>query len=628
MHIPDGYLSPSTCAGLYAASTPFWYVALRRLKGTLHSQMVPLISVFSAFSFVIMMFNLPLPGGTTGHAVGMGVAAIVLGPWASVAAISIALVIQAVFFGDGGITAIGANCFNMAIAGSLVAYFVYRLIGYRALVGAGRRIAAAGFAGYLAINVSALLAAIEFGIQPLFFRDATGAPLYAPYPLAISIPAMMIGHVTVAGIAEFVISAGLIAWLQRTDPSLLCRTAKDAPDAAGPMIPSAAPRLAPAARTLWIAVALLAVLAPLGIQFAGSAWGEWTAQDFSDPQARSQITAASGNHASPARAPSGLERISRLWTAPIARYAPAFIPSTFAGYAFSALIGVGGIAAISLVAGWTLRRREHAAGRRRKTFIEKTTSALAGALHDALFAEQTAASSGFLQSVDPRVKLAGVGALIGATVAVHRLWVITAILAFTVALGRFSGISLRILTTRVWVLVLAFTGAIALPALFLTPGVPLFAGITRQGLRTAAFLILRADTTATLSLLLILTTRWPHVLKALRFFRLPASVVVTLGMTYRYIFLLLETARQISESREARQVGVLPAPERRRLAAATVGVLLGKSLALSGDVHLAMQARGFRGETHVLEQWRMRRSDWLPLGVFAALACVAFWAGR
>src|SRR5579863_6294744 len=116
MHIPDGYLSPSTCASLFAAAAPFWYVALRRLKAALHTRMIPLLSVFAAFSFVVMMFNLPLPGGTTGHAVGMGVASIVLGPWASMLAISIALVIQAVFFGDGGITAIGANCFKIGRA--------------------------------------------------------------------------------------------------------------------------------------------------------------------------------------------------------------------------------------------------------------------------------------------------------------------------------------------------------------------------------------------------------------------------------------------------------------------------------------------------------------------------------
>src|SRR5919205_1167101 len=104
MHIPDGYLSPSTCVALYAAATPFWYVALQKVKRLMHTRLVPFLSVFAAFSFVVMMFNLPLPGGTTGHAVGMGIATIVLGPWASIIAISVALLIQAIFFGDGGIT--------------------------------------------------------------------------------------------------------------------------------------------------------------------------------------------------------------------------------------------------------------------------------------------------------------------------------------------------------------------------------------------------------------------------------------------------------------------------------------------------------------------------------------------
>ena len=130
-----------------------------------------------------MMFNLPLPGGTTGHAVGMGVASIVLGPWASILAISIALTIQAVFFGDGGITALGANCFNMAIVGSLVGYATLPpgALARRDRLRAPR--GGAGMAGYTAINVAALCAAIEFGIQPLLFHDASGAPLYAPYPL-------------------------------------------------------------------------------------------------------------------------------------------------------------------------------------------------------------------------------------------------------------------------------------------------------------------------------------------------------------------------------------------------------------------------------------------------------------
>ena len=115
MHIPDGYLSPSTCATFYLFAASGWYAALKRIKQLLATRAIPLISVFAAFCFVVMMFNVPLPGGTTGHAVGVGIATIVLGPWGSILAISIALAIQALFFGDGGITTLGANCFNMAI---------------------------------------------------------------------------------------------------------------------------------------------------------------------------------------------------------------------------------------------------------------------------------------------------------------------------------------------------------------------------------------------------------------------------------------------------------------------------------------------------------------------------------
>src|SRR5205085_2944749 len=140
IHIPDGYLSPATCAALYGGAAPFWYVALHRLRKALHTRLTPLISLFAAFCFVIMMFNLPLPGGTTGHAVGIGLATVVLGPWAAMLSISVALIIQAIFFGDGGITAIGANCFNMAIVGSLAAWVVYRVISGRAPITSPRRI--------------------------------------------------------------------------------------------------------------------------------------------------------------------------------------------------------------------------------------------------------------------------------------------------------------------------------------------------------------------------------------------------------------------------------------------------------------------------------------------------------
>lgn len=355
MHIPDGYLSPSTCAALYAAATPFWTIAVRRVQRLLLTRFVPLISLLAAFSFVVMMFNLPLPGGTTGHAVCVAVAAIIVGPWGSMLAISVALLIQALLFGDGGITAFGANCFNLAVVGSLVAYVVYRVIAGRSEVSSSRRVVAASIAGYAAINASAFCAAIEFGIQPMLFHDATGAPLYAPYPLRIAVPAMMIGHLTVAGIAELILSGGVVAWLQRSEPSLLSLTAPGAREADGGRTQSAWLLTRP----LWIAVATLMIIAPLGLVAAGTAWGEWNARDFADPEARGRIAAASGNVSPPLHPPAGLERLSGAWTAPMSGYAPRFMQSAAFGYVLSAMFGVGLIMLAVLLIGWTTARLRH-----------------------------------------------------------------------------------------------------------------------------------------------------------------------------------------------------------------------------------------------------------------------------
>jgi cobalt/nickel transport system permease protein len=634
MHIPDGYLSPSTCACLFGAASPFWFVALQRVKRMLNTRMIPLLSVFAAFSFVIMMFNLPLPGGTTGHAVGMGVASIVLGPWASIVAISVALVIQAIFFGDGGITAIGANCFNMAIAGSLVAYLAYRLLSRGAAIGSSRRVIAAGIAGYAGINVAALCAAIEFGIQPALFHDASGAPLYAPYGLSVSIPAMLIGHLTFAGLAELVISSGIVAWLQRVDPGLLRLTAPDAPDVDHPALPQEDRVIWPTAWKLWLGLAILLILTPLGILAVGSAWGEWSAKDFQNP-------------------PRGLQQLSSLWTAPLPGYAPSFIPSASFGYLVSAMLGVGFIVLLSLLL-WRLTRSYRTAtnraatnraatvrepvllpGRRRRTsFVEKTIRSLLDVLQHALFAEEMANSPGLLQRLDARVKLVGIGLLIIAVVALHRIPVLAALLAVAILLALASRIPIRVLAAKVWTAALAFTGVIALPAIFLIPGAAVFRvpilnwAVSDQGLRSAAFLILRAETAATLAVLLILCTLWTQLLRALRFFHLPAILVVIVGMTYRYIFLLVQTAQDMFEAREARLIGILEPADRRRLAASSAGLLLAKSIQLSGDVHLAMQARGFRGEVHLLDNPAMRSRDWLGLATFASIASAAMWLGR
>jgi len=354
MHIPDGYLSPSTCATFYVVAASGWYAALKRIKRLLATRAIPLISVFAAFCFVVMMFNVPLPGGTTGHAVGVGISAIVLGPWGSILAISIALAIQALFFGDGGITTLGANCFNMAMVGSFTAYAVYRLVAANSDLKSRQRVLAAAIAGYVAINASALVTALELGIQPRLFHDSSGTPLYAPYPLHVAIPAMMIGHLTFAGLAEAVIAAGMVSYLQRADLGLLSGVSGGSGFAATPPPASATTTAGasaePSPGRLWWIVACLMLFTPLGILAAGTAWGEWSSSAFMNPHARDQIAATSGNHAPPSSVPVGIQRLSNMWTAPFPGYAPSFIRNQMFGYLLSAIFGVGFLVLLALVA--------------------------------------------------------------------------------------------------------------------------------------------------------------------------------------------------------------------------------------------------------------------------------------
>ena len=272
--------------------------------------------------------------------------------------------------------------------------------------------------------------------------------------------------------------------------------------------------------------------------------------------------------------------------------------------------------------------------RRKKSFVERTIAELSGAMERALYAEELARADGLLQRLDPRVKVVGLLALIVAAALSRQILVILGLFAAALALALLSRVPLRTLATRVWAGALIFTGLLALPAIFITPGQALYRlpllgwPITAQGLGSAAYLVTRVETAATLSLLLILTTPWTHVLKAMRVLRVPVVFVVILGMTFRYIFLLLQTARDMFESRQSRMVGQLEGPDRRRLASASVGVLLSKTLQLSGDVYMAMQSRGFRGEVYTLDDFAMRGRDWAALAGFAGLAALAFWLGR
>ena len=220
MHIPDGYLGPITYITMYVVMIPIWIYAGRRVQKDLKSKQVPYLALGAAFSFVIMMFNVPIAGGSSGHAVGSALIGIVLGPWAAVVATSVALVIQCFLFGDGGVTAIGANCFNMGVVIPFVAYAAYKLISGKSSMISKKRLAAAFIAGYLSLSIAAGVAGFEMGLQPILEHDANGVPLYMPYGLNVTVPAMLSEHMIAFGWVEAIVTALAFAYIAKNNKEI------------------------------------------------------------------------------------------------------------------------------------------------------------------------------------------------------------------------------------------------------------------------------------------------------------------------------------------------------------------------------------------------------------------------
>jgi cobalt ECF transporter T component CbiQ len=233
-------------------------------------------------------------------------------------------------------------------------------------------------------------------------------------------------------------------------------------------------------------------------------------------------------------------------------------------------------------------------------FLEKSIHSLYRSIEKANSADRTGRGGGFLQALRPEIKLAVWLIAIIAAIAAHSLLFIACLLALAAVFGVASRISLGLLCSFVWLPVLGFSGVLAVPAVFLTPGrellrLPLINWqVTQQGLTSFGYLLLRSETTATCTMLLVFSTPLPKLLRALHNLRVPGVVVTLVAMTYRYIFLLLRMSLEMFQSRRSRLVTNLTGSERRKLVASTAGVLVTKSYALSQDVYDAMRSRGYR----------------------------------
>jgi cobalt/nickel transport system permease protein len=337
VHIPDGYLSPQTSGAFGVVMLPLWYQAGRRVQRVVRTRYVPLVALGAAFSFVVMMFNVPVPDGTTAHAVGAGLVAVLLGPWAACIAVSTALLIQALFFGDGGILAFPANAFTMGVVMPFVAYGCYRLLSRNTSLASRRRVLAAAAGGYAGINAAALTTAVALGVQPELFHKADGTPLYAPFHLSQSVPAMMLAHLSVAGLVEAAVTGGVIAYLRRANPALLRINAPGVPLTDAEVIRRP---VNPVAAAL-VGIVVMAVLTPLGLLAPGGAFGE-------DAPATLDL----GKYGLSA-VPVGLQRYANFW-------GHAVLPGYGNGgawqYVLSALVGIAAVGALAFLVAALLRR--------------------------------------------------------------------------------------------------------------------------------------------------------------------------------------------------------------------------------------------------------------------------------
>ncbi len=205
MHIPDGYLSPTVVVATYAVALPLWAYGLKKLKKSLNEETLPLIGALSAMSFIIMMVNIPIPGGTSGHAVGAVLIAILFNPWIAFIAVSIVLLIQAVVFGDGGVSTFAANALSMGFVGAFVGYYTFK---------AFKRFKISPYvAGWAGIVASSFLIAILLGIEPIFWNK-DGVPLYFPFGLKTTIFALVGSHMLFFGTVEAIFTGLVYNYIQ------------------------------------------------------------------------------------------------------------------------------------------------------------------------------------------------------------------------------------------------------------------------------------------------------------------------------------------------------------------------------------------------------------------------------
>lgn len=599
MHIPDAYLSPSTQAAGFAVMVPLWIVAAKKTAKTLTTRQTPLLSIGAAFAFAVQMFNIPAIGGTTAHALGAALLAILVGPWAALLGMSMTLTIQALLFGDGGIFSLGVNCFNMAFIACFVSYGGFRLMAGRERQLSPRYLAASGMGAFAGTVTASLSAGILLGVQPLLAHDALGHALYCPFGLFVTIPAMVMTHLAVAGPAEAILTIAALAYVGKAFPALL-KTNRPA---------RIGQNLRLVRRFGW-----LLAMTPIGLLAAGSAFGEW---DLGEIQHMVGY------------APEGMTHVQTFIHPLLPDYGFAGLegkPWEVMGYLVSAFLGCGLIVAFT----WTLlgrhrkapvletlpraamgrelpgwlkgdtvaRPSKHTNHRPTRDLIGGVLSRARATIEETVVTERIARSKGWVQAAPTLPKtLAFLVVLAWVSLAQNPLLPLGACLVAVLAAAS-SSVPVNGFVRRVVGSVAFFGLALALPVSLqaVTKGpVAISLGpisFSTTGLSLAALLLSRLGASISLALLWILTTRSHRMVRSLQAIGAPEGLVTALLLTYRYLFVLLETLSEMVTARTSRQVGSPDKEQARAYAGAGTAILFAKSLALTEELHQAMVSRG------------------------------------
>jgi len=279
----------------------------------------------------------------------------------------------------------------------------------------------------------------------------------------------------------------------------------------------------------------------------------------------------------------------------------------------------------------------------KKGFVGKTIDGIFGFLEEAFVSESNSRRHGFLQSLDPRAKLISILAVIFATSLIGNLRVLIFIYILTLIFAYLSKIEVGFFIKRVWLFIPVFAGIIAVPMIFniFLPGDPLYQVaylgpgahlgpltlpesifITRQGLNAAVIFTMRVATCVSAVVLLFITTPQQILFKSLRTVGVPKLYVLTMEMAYRYVFLLMDLVRELYVAKKARTIRARGMFEEQKWVGGRMGYTLIRSLDMSEKVHMAMMSRGFSGEVHIMQEFKMQNRDYIAGAIAITLSAV------